>query len=757
MDSRPRLLTSSASTDASNQLAKELFSHFISRENLSQRTSEEPKRIVAFVGAGASRAAGLPSGQQLKEHLFEKLTTGPTAVLTPTGARQECLQYWLRHSKPSKPAGDDPVGDPDFGLLQFCQALSPYPAVRKSIRDLIKEALKTPATCPLLTYELLAHLLNHRFVDHVVSLNFDQLLDESLKDELGEEGVDIVVSDRDIPSSTLLDNLDERARCVKPHGSITVPDSMRFTMEDTSDISGAMLALVEQVIFGPSAKRPTRTTNARNSTEGAAPPRVILIFMGWACAEREFQRLLRSHHSQIDQIYWFYPAVDKGMASYVKNFRKEFESANMAPATGKVSKLHEIAFRGDLGNALLKIFEKLRACSERERVETPPIARHLLYCYCFSPIVDTRQPKRVQIASRNRLRELHDAWDRLKFEIFYFSLKTKGSFSTHNMAQVRRIQQSLARFQDACAQALKKKIGIPYEMSWDDERDLVQQCFAGAIIKEGTENYTYETVDPPGIGPSLDQLLRYFWGMRTRHPKTLSGLLSYDEGSPQGGSGMDSCLNAMYGHFRQIWRTKARRPQLDLAANLARHLETIRALTETEIAKRQPTRHLWLFRNAKKISSIGELKQRTKIWIREQPWTCLRIIAETGEWLLDPRIMGSIVEHCQGPAKVSMHLIVRAEAVPLALGADHVFRVMEELQNVTGGKLELKVDPLRWWRHNRHLTLLSNEAGLLCGIYFRRRLKTPLIYPVSVEDPHDLRVLEQIFDRYVTKSRLERE
>ncbi len=348
-----------------------------------------------------------------------------------------------------------------------------------------------------MTYELLAHLLNHRFLDHVVSLNFDRLLDESLLDEFGEEGVDIVVSDRDIPNSTLLDKLDERARCVKPHGSITVPDSMRFTMADASDISVAMLALVEQVIFGPSARRPTRA-KAPDSTEVAGSPRVILIFMGWACAEREFHRLLRSHHSQIDQIYWFYPAPDEQMASYVADFRKAFESANIAPATSKVSKLHEIAFRGDLGNALLKVFEKLRACSKRKRVETPPIARHLLYCYCFSPIVYIQRAKAGQKPSRNTLGELHDAWDRLRFEIFYFSLKTKGSFSTHNMAQVRRIQKSLERFREACAQALEEKIGIPDEMSWNDERDLVEQCFAGKIIKEATENYTYVTVPPRG-------------------------------------------------------------------------------------------------------------------------------------------------------------------------------------------------------------------------------------------------------------------
>ena len=39
--------------------------------------------------------------------------------------------------------------------------------------------------CPTITYEIISHLLKHRFVDAVINFNFDELLDQSIEDEIG--------------------------------------------------------------------------------------------------------------------------------------------------------------------------------------------------------------------------------------------------------------------------------------------------------------------------------------------------------------------------------------------------------------------------------------------------------------------------------------------------------------------------------------------------------------------------------------------
>ena len=75
-------------------------------------------------------------------------------------------------------------------------ALSRTPEVAPFVRQEIAQQynLRHPT---LLGYELLAHLLKHRFLDAIVSFNFDELLDQSLDDELGTTGYCKLVSDRD--------------------------------------------------------------------------------------------------------------------------------------------------------------------------------------------------------------------------------------------------------------------------------------------------------------------------------------------------------------------------------------------------------------------------------------------------------------------------------------------------------------------------------------------------------------------------------
>jgi hypothetical protein len=292
--------------EASRRLGEQMLTHFRVRDMRAPSQRDNSPRIIAFVGAGASRQAGLPSGQELKQDLFQELTQGSEAILTREGIRRECIKYWEKRVRSPKQISDDPVENLEFGLLHFCQALSPYAAVRNRLRELIGNILAVPETYPILTYELLAHLLNHHFIDHIISLNFDLLLDESLRDELGNDGVDIIVSDRDIPPSTPLVDVDEKPKYLKPHGSILVPDSMRFTLTETSGISTAMEQLIVRVVFGDdisSQRDGGRSVEDLGKYRKQQP--VILLFLGWACAERDFQRIFRSRLSQVKEIYWF--------------------------------------------------------------------------------------------------------------------------------------------------------------------------------------------------------------------------------------------------------------------------------------------------------------------------------------------------------------------------------------------------------------------------------------------------------------------
>jgi hypothetical protein len=110
-------------------------------------------------------------------------------------------------------------------------ALSRTPEAAQRVREKVSEKFvdRHPT---VLGYELLAHLVKHRFVDAVISFNFDELLDQSLDDELGTRGYRRLVSDRDCVEVVHdPDESDYLPLYIKLHGTAAEPDSIRLTRD----------------------------------------------------------------------------------------------------------------------------------------------------------------------------------------------------------------------------------------------------------------------------------------------------------------------------------------------------------------------------------------------------------------------------------------------------------------------------------------------------------------------------------------------
>ncbi|MEA2495969.1 MAG: hypothetical protein QOJ29_3880, partial [Thermoleophilaceae bacterium] len=176
--------------------------------------------IIAVVGAGCSSPARIPGAWELKRRLQEVI--GKKISLN-------VLDNELRRTLASGHSLDEAT------LEEFTQVGCKYLAVRDVVVDELKRQCRLPAEGfvhpPLAGYELLAHMVKHGLIDHIISFNFDEFLDESLHNELGS-ALRRIISERD---TLLTETLPPNMSClIKPHGTISSLRSLRFTREDVA-------------------------------------------------------------------------------------------------------------------------------------------------------------------------------------------------------------------------------------------------------------------------------------------------------------------------------------------------------------------------------------------------------------------------------------------------------------------------------------------------------------------------------------------
>lgn len=173
-------------------------------------------RCIAVVGAGAS-APVLDRGDDLAAGLIEKFNIGQASIDA-------------EHERLARITAVDP-DEFEAKLSAIGQTMGNGRRVRAAISDLYR--LRHPT---ILAYELLAHLLKHRFLDAIISMNFDELLDQSLDDELGVGEYERIVSDRDcVNVNSDVSAPDYIPLYIKLHGTASEPESLRFTRESYYD------------------------------------------------------------------------------------------------------------------------------------------------------------------------------------------------------------------------------------------------------------------------------------------------------------------------------------------------------------------------------------------------------------------------------------------------------------------------------------------------------------------------------------------
>jgi hypothetical protein len=264
----------------------------------------------------------------------------------------------------------------------------------------------------LLAYELLAHLLHHRFIDMVISFNFDELLDQSIEDELGPNEFTRVISERDFdpsqpPSGPLY---------IKPHGTAAEPESLRFTKERYFTIPKSIASLIE----------------SRFDVE-----HLVVLNLGFSMVNVDFQYLLRKPTEV--EIFNFNPhPIPAGVIDEIAKRRQPITDRRqkIPPGESDFPTLNELAPVGAdpedeelLGATLTEVVDSLdEACAAESSgpARFRSIERHQGLCKLLGPFRPGSAKRHAEYLHR-----------RAVLEIAFAAAKGRGVVSIASLADDR--------------------------------------------------------------------------------------------------------------------------------------------------------------------------------------------------------------------------------------------------------------------------------------------------------------------------------
>ena len=248
------------------------------------------RRVVVVVGAGASQDAGLPGTQET----IAKLTS---SNFLPDNVIEEELDRLVAVQRLDRSQFETQV-------LAMSATEHSGALVRKKLADLFRRRYM-----PTQPYEILAHLLKHRFIDAIVSFNFDELLDQAISDELYEEEYNRIISDGDCPPAPLPSNKPlEKPLYIKPHGTVGHPSTMRFTREDYYRLPYEIRRILSELFC--------------STLENGERRPVDLISIGFGMMSYEFNEILTEagRHSRIFYINLQQPEPDPAIGDTFKPY-----------------------------------------------------------------------------------------------------------------------------------------------------------------------------------------------------------------------------------------------------------------------------------------------------------------------------------------------------------------------------------------------------------------------------------------------------
>jgi len=658
-------------TPTENHVNKQLpYLPYLADCLLNKPVSSAETLVVPFVGAGASASAGIPASGALQKQLYDAFSDKTESISKILD--EEAISHFPLEAK---------NGIQKLSLFRFSSIISRFAYGRKLINEHISTAMRSASHRPL-AYEHLAHLVKHEFIDHFVVLNYDELLDEALEDEVPDR-LRFITSPDEVPGPrSIRDSRSECCYLFKPFGSLST-DNYKLEPDDITRYgSESIWRFMLDNIFRPKT--------------GDNLPNIIIILIGYAAAEPAFEQLMAELTND----------PNRNISIFIIDSRDNLPNSLKKLKTIKKCQVRHIKLQADLGIDLLLRLMKIKYLSVDENKVWTPVARH-------------------RIISALRYIDITTPSIRFKIELILQAIKSRGFFTIEAIAEIDRIKKYSASAYTVIKQMCDEGILSPRNST-----------LKGEPTKFSRQDYSLAMND---FDPLVAELLE------TTHisPKTKMN---------------EWIIKQQDGQFI------AKKNTVSYTEFFVERFNEIISAPEIEVLIDAHPSTLWMFKNPTPLTSITKLIQATiEIFYSAfqeagRGKITLSAVWTTGEWIFCNEgwacetIGKNLITHMNNKL-LKMNLILSRTPTEKTLRQTRSNEVLDQLKKpIQQGSCN--VVQLDWWQHNRVLTLLewqNKGRRIRKGIYMRRRLATPLVSPVRV-DQEDCGVLQDIFDRYKEKA-----
>lgn len=400
------LVDVSTSFDKKNSPHKEI----INNDSLEKfRKTNQSERFILITGAGVSHAAtkgAMPLADEAIKVIKKKVLE--------SGISESILEEELENLTLSTNLKRNEF---ETQLLAYSK-FSPK-GVKKGLREMCQYNYM-----PNLEYEILAHMLKHRFIDVALNFNFDEMLDAALKEEVSEGDFNYIFSDGNCPEykNLLVGNRLKHPIFIKPHGTISHPNSLRFTRENLSRVPMDIKRLIKNII----------TSEVLTPIKGNHRfLRTNFIIIGFGMKSPILLECIKQYLNEkkypLPPFFWFFDKK-RNLDEFQLGLTKKQENL-----IKKNSHFFPIDETDKLSEYLKSLWGLIKRSFNHEKYKIKGIERHLLLNKIFDP---QKEDILKNIPSNSQyLKEYFD--DRILAELFINVLTSEGILNLNHIMEGR--------------------------------------------------------------------------------------------------------------------------------------------------------------------------------------------------------------------------------------------------------------------------------------------------------------------------------